>query len=223
MYQKNAHLKKAKNNVGNHSRRAHKIQPKTTTGLNGHHKISKDTEKQLYQFQKKVIIYNTYARFILFCNFSAWWFNKTSNDKTDAFHRKQLRQCLDILYPKVVKNEEIYGIINQKNLSTHFSKKTCSSWTYTAKKHPDLRHTPWHYPTESGKSVTIHQLTSSRPTGTIRAPVCSKTGLRRPREDVCDSTNQAAWSDLKRENGTVFKIFGVIWGWTQVSNKDLLL
>ena len=105
-----------------------------------------------------------------------------------------------------------------------FQKKHAHLGHILRKKHPDLRHTPWHYPTESGKSVTIHQLTSSRPTGTIRAPVCSKTGLRRPRERTSVTPQiQAAWSDLKRENGTVFKIFGVIWGWTQVSNKDLLL
>ena len=67
--------------------------------------------------KNKTIIYNIYVRSILLYNCSTWVVNKTFNDKIDSFHRKQLRICLDIHYPKIIKNEELYQITNQNKLS----------------------------------------------------------------------------------------------------------
>ena len=96
-----------------------------------------------------------------------------------------------------MKIEEVYSITKQKNVSTHISERRLAhlgplmgnntpSETYCIT-------SPIWYP---GKVLQILQPTLSRLTGMIWAPVYSETGLRGPRQDVCDSTNRAAWSDL---------------------------
>ena len=51
----------------------------------------------------------TIVKSILLYNCSTWISNKTISQSFDAFHRKQLRRCLNIHYPKVIKNEDLYN------------------------------------------------------------------------------------------------------------------
>ena len=141
----------------------------------------------------KIMIHNTYVRSILLCSCSTWCINTTSNDKIDAFHRKQLHQCLAIHYPEIVKNEELYSITKQKDLSTHI-KERLAHLRHILRKNPHPRHTPSHHPSETRERC--HK-SSSQPYQDLREQPghqSSKTGLRGPRQDVCDS--RAAWSDL---------------------------
>lgn len=56
----------------------------------------------------KIRIYCTYVKSILLYNCSTWTSNKTISQSLDSFHRKQLRRCLNIHYPKIIKNEDLY-------------------------------------------------------------------------------------------------------------------
>lgn len=56
----------------------------------------------------KLTIYNTYVRSILTYNCSTWIANKTFENKIDVIHRKQLRQVLNIHYPKIISNQSLY-------------------------------------------------------------------------------------------------------------------
>ena len=65
----------------------------------------------------KRLVYKTYFESILLYNSPTWATNKTFEYKIDAFHRRQLRGILNIRYPKRIRNEELYFMIDERELS----------------------------------------------------------------------------------------------------------
>ena len=65
----------------------------------------------------KRLVYKTYVESILLYNSPTWATNKTFEYKVDAFHRRQLRWILNIRYPKRIRNEELYFMIDERELS----------------------------------------------------------------------------------------------------------
>ena len=61
--------------------------------------------------------YKTYVESIMLYNSPTWATNKTFEYKIDAFHRRQLRWRLNIRYPKRIRNEELYFMIDGQELS----------------------------------------------------------------------------------------------------------
>ena len=82
-------------------------------------KYKKIWKNRFINTKKKVKIYNVYVRSILLYNCSTWTSNKSTANKLDAFHRKQLRRVINIRYPKIIKNEDLYKITSQKRISEH--------------------------------------------------------------------------------------------------------
>ena len=72
-------------------------------------KHSKIWRNRYISTRKKVNIYNSYVRSILTYNCSTWVSNKTIANSLNAFHRKQLRRCMNIYYPKIIKNDDLYA------------------------------------------------------------------------------------------------------------------
>ena len=50
-------------------------------------------------------------------NCSSWATNLTTNKSLDCFHRKQLRICLNIRYPKIINNQDLYTRTKQIPIS----------------------------------------------------------------------------------------------------------
>ena len=71
-------------------------------------KYSKIWRNRHISTEKKVQIYNTYVRSILTYNCSTWVSNKTIANSLNAFHRTQLRRCMNIIYPNIIKNDDLY-------------------------------------------------------------------------------------------------------------------
>ena len=65
----------------------------------------------------KRLVYKTYVESILLYNSPTWATNKTFEYKIDAFHRRQLRWILNIRYPERIKNEEVYFMTDERQLS----------------------------------------------------------------------------------------------------------
>ena len=86
-------------------------------------KYRKIWKNKFISTRHKVTIYNVYVRSIFLYNCSTWVANKTINNKLDSFHRRQLRQCLNIIYPKIIKNEELYRITKQPVISDYIAKR----------------------------------------------------------------------------------------------------
>ena len=57
--------------------------------------------------RRKVKIYNVYVRSIFLYNCSTWTSNKATEKSLNSFHRRQLKQCLNIKYPKVIKKRRV--------------------------------------------------------------------------------------------------------------------
>ena len=105
--------------------------------------------------------------------------NKTSNDKNDAFHRKQLRQRFVIQNTKIMENGELHSITKQKTLSTHISENSYVQLGHILRENNPIGDILHHIALlKPGKGVTKPPANPlSRLTGTILAPVYSKTGL----------------------------------------------
>ncbi|XP_075241779.1 uncharacterized protein LOC142336722 [Convolutriloba macropyga] len=71
----------------------------------------------------KMCIYDVYVKSILLYNCSTWCSNGMMAMGLDSFHRRQLRACLDIHYPKIVKNEKLYHMTRQTPISDHIAKR----------------------------------------------------------------------------------------------------
>ena len=84
--------------------------------MSKYHKIMKN---KFINVRTKTKIYNVYVRSILLYNCSTWAFNETINKQLDSFHRRQLRQCLDVRYPKVIKIDHLYDSTKEFPISEH--------------------------------------------------------------------------------------------------------
>lgn len=68
----------------------------------------------------KLKTFDTYLSTIFLYNSELWSLTETMNNKIDSFHRRMLRTLvLNIKYPKIMKNEEVY----RKTKQQHWSQK----------------------------------------------------------------------------------------------------
>ncbi|GFS10287.1 ankyrin repeat protein [Elysia marginata] len=65
--------------------------------------ISKDKIKR----EIKIKLYKSLVKSILICNCGTWALTLTEANKLDTFHRKQLRNILDIHYPTLISNKSL--------------------------------------------------------------------------------------------------------------------
>ena len=77
--------------------------------------ISKDKIKR----NIKIKLYTALVKSILTYNCGTWALTKAEASKLDAFHRKQLRQVLNIRYPTKITNKSLYKICNERPLTIH--------------------------------------------------------------------------------------------------------
>ena len=61
---------------------------------------------------------------ILIYNGNSWGISKTQWNKIDIFHRKQLKQVLNIYHPRHISNTGLYSTIQSIPLSRTIEKKT---------------------------------------------------------------------------------------------------
>ena len=73
-----------------------------------HHKISIPVRLKLY---------NCYVKPVLLYNSGTWGLTKGDLDCLDSFHRQQLRQVLNVIYPNIIKNKDLYERTNEQPLS----------------------------------------------------------------------------------------------------------
>ena len=107
--------------------------------------------------KKKMDIYNTYVRPIYLYNCSTWTSNKSSDNKLDSFHRKQLRQALNIYYPKIIKNEDLYKITKQGKISDFVRVRRGAHLGHILRRNTPTRD-------------TLHNIWAATPKGRLRSP-----------------------------------------------------
>ena len=75
----------------------------------------------------KVKLYRALVKSILTYNCGTWALTQTEMKKLDAFHRKQLRQLLNIYYPVRISNTSLYNKCNENPFSIFITPLiTCS-------------------------------------------------------------------------------------------------
>ena len=58
----------------------------------------------------KIRLFIAFINSIMLYNSELWALTETLNEKIDAFQRKQLRNILEIKWPKTITNEKLYKI-----------------------------------------------------------------------------------------------------------------
>ena len=86
-------------------------------------KLNKIWKNHYINIHHKMQIYNTYVRSILTYNASTWAMNVARNNKMDIAHRKHLRKCLNVFYPKIISNETLYAVTKQAPVSNFIQKR----------------------------------------------------------------------------------------------------
>ena len=66
------------------------------------------TRKNIVGERKKLRIYNACVKPVLTYNMCTWALTECELSKLDAFHRRQLRMLLDIRYPDIIHNKDLY-------------------------------------------------------------------------------------------------------------------
>ena len=66
-----------------------------------------DTSSQI-SIPVRLKLYNCYVKPVLLYNSGTWGLTKSDLDGLDSFHRKQLRQVLNVIYPNIIKNKDLY-------------------------------------------------------------------------------------------------------------------
>ena len=82
-------------------------------------KYRKIWKNKFVSAKRKLKIYNVYLRPILLYNCSMCRNNLTISKNLDVLHSRQLRKCLDIHYPKILKNDRLYAITKGVPISEH--------------------------------------------------------------------------------------------------------
>ena len=73
--------------------------------------------------QHKVRIFNTYVETAFLYNSEIWTLTPTQEKKIDAFHRRLLRAALNIKYPNIISNEDLYSLTKEKPWSEKIKRR----------------------------------------------------------------------------------------------------
>ena len=101
-------------------------------------------------------IFNTYVQPIYLCNCSTWISNKSCDNKLDSFHGKQLRQVLNIYYPKII-IRHIYNITKQRKISDFVRVRRGAHLGHILRRNTPTRD-------------TLHNIWAATPKGRLRSP-----------------------------------------------------
>ena len=74
--------------------------------------------------QRRVKLYNMLVKSILLYNCSTWGMTIQDKQQLDSFHRKQLRQVLNISWPHKIRNKKLYEKTNSKPVSIEVTRRT---------------------------------------------------------------------------------------------------
>ena len=72
--------------------------------------------------ETKLRLYKAIVKPVLLYNSSTWGLTKSEEAKLDSFHRMQIRNILNIKYPDIVRNEEIYRLANETPISLQITR-----------------------------------------------------------------------------------------------------
>jgi hypothetical protein len=75
----------------------------------------------------KIRAFNCYVGSVFLYNCETWTLTKSTEKAIDSFHRKMLRiACLNVKWPRIVSNETVYEVTNQKPWSQVVMKRELS-------------------------------------------------------------------------------------------------
>ena len=73
--------------------------------------------KKITKISKKMKLYNSLVKSVLTYNSCTWGLKKNDEKNLNSFHRKQLRQVIDVYYPHRIKSKKLYEITNTRPLT----------------------------------------------------------------------------------------------------------
>ena len=72
----------------------------------------------------KIRTFNTYSASIFLYNSELWALTETIQNNIDAFHRKLLRRVIDIRWPKIISNVDLYAKANIEKWSKTIQRRS---------------------------------------------------------------------------------------------------
>ena len=72
--------------------------------------------------KRRLKLYHTLVKSILVYNCGTWGLSQSDEKDLDSFHRRQLRQVLNIKYPNKINSKSLYKNTNTKPLSIGITK-----------------------------------------------------------------------------------------------------
>ena len=104
----------------------------------------------------KIRVYRTYIEPILLYNSETWILTDTQEKKIDSFHRRLLRICINVRYPKIIKSTKLYTLTQQTPLSDRIRARRLSLLGHVLRLDPD---------TPVQKSIQYYLTPHKRPVG----------------------------------------------------------
>ena len=97
----------------------------------------KELWKKKVNMKRKLKLYNILVKSILTYNSGTWGLRKKDEEGLDSFHRQQLRQVLNIRYPKKISSKKVYKVTSTKPMSVDITRARWKLLGHTLRMHKD--------------------------------------------------------------------------------------
>ena len=110
-------------------------------------------KRRNFSLKTRLRVFKTYISSVFLYNSELWTVSKTTEDEIDKIQRRLLRAVLNIRYPEIISNEDLYRITDIKPWSEIITKKRLSWTGHLLRLDPE---------TPARKALTLTQLRTTR-------------------------------------------------------------
>ena len=100
-------------------------------------KLKKLWKKRKVGINRKIKLYNSLVRSVLTYNSSTWGVSISDENNLDSFHRRQLRETLNIRFPHKINSRALYKVTNTRFISVDITKARWKLLGHTLRMHKD--------------------------------------------------------------------------------------
>ncbi|GFR88115.1 hypothetical protein ElyMa_004243400 [Elysia marginata] len=174
--------------------------------------ISKDKIKR----ETKIKLYKSLVKSILIYNCGTWALTQTEANKLDTFHRKQLRNILDIHYPTLISNKSLYKICNETPLSVQIVESRWRLFGHILRRDNDI-------PTNRAMQAYFNTLTTKfrgRPSTTLPIILNKELSQAFPQMKLKTTKDLQNLQSLAQDRGNWKSLTGRITEFARASSSD---
>ena len=174
--------------------------------------ISKDKIKR----EIKIKLYKSLVKSILIYNCGTWALTQAEANKLDTFHRKQLRNILDIHYPTLISNKSLYKTCNETPLSAQIVESRWRLFGHILRRDNDI-------PANKAMQAYFNALTTKfrgRPSTTLPIILNKELSQAFPQMKLKTTKDLQNLQSLAQDRGNWKSLTGRITEFAQASSSD---